>query len=294
MKRTTGRYDPAERGPRYFLASNTDTLEMSEAPHLLIAVDQVGGSTARERFERLLEGSESVLLDSGIYALTQAHARAHRVSMDQALSLAPDEVDGFADLWRDYSEIVSTYRDRLWGIIELDQGGAERKRVTRARIEDELGVVPMPVYHPVLDGWDYLEELAEGYDRVCFGNVVEAHPGDRKRLLHTAFERQRASFPETWLHLLGYTLSEDYLMAPWHGSCDSSSWTRNVRWAASDRSFSLGRRLSTMQFATRYEFASDAHGDRGYRKAGLLAGIREGLFLPDEVGAYLRRREALA
>ena len=57
--------------------------------------------------------------------------------------------------------------------VEVDQGGRENKIKTRARLE-KMGLRPIPVYHPLNDGWDYFDYLAENYDRICMGNVVNA------------------------------------------------------------------------------------------------------------------------
>ena len=56
---------------------------------------------------------------------------------------------------------------------------------------ESLGLKPIPVYHPLLDGWDYFDELAAQYDRICFGNIVQAPAATRIRLLHTLWERHR-------------------------------------------------------------------------------------------------------
>lgn len=129
-------------------------------------------------------------------------ARAHGLTMDQALSLAPDDIDGFDWLLDRYVRVHDRFADRMWGIIELDQGGADRKRETRAHLRS-LGINPIPVYHPMLDGWEYFDELASTNDRICFGNVVQASVPMRHRLLMTAYERKRA-YPHLWIHLLGY------------------------------------------------------------------------------------------
>ena len=56
---------------------------------------------------------------------------------------------------------------------------------------EQMGLRPIPVYHPFNDGWDYFDYLAERYDRICFGNVVQADRETRKRLVATAWERHR-------------------------------------------------------------------------------------------------------
>jgi hypothetical protein len=62
-------------------------------------------------------------------------------------------------------EHATTYADRLSGYTELDQGGRDHKRRTRTRLHD-LGLNPIPVYHPFNDGWDYFgaEQYAKFVD----------------------------------------------------------------------------------------------------------------------------------
>lgn len=189
-----------------------------------LAIDSV---SEMDVIEQALDLGIRLLIDSGVFWLTNRHKRAHGLTMDQALSLAPDEIDGFDWLLDRYVRVHDRFADRMWGIIELDQGGADRKRETRAHLRS-LGINPIPVYHPMLDGWEYFDELASTNDRICFGNVVQASAPMRHRLLMTAYERKRA-YPHLWIHLLGYSLNETLHAAPVE-SCDSSSWNAGARW----------------------------------------------------------------
>ena len=219
----------------YFLAGSPENLEASPQPQVLVAVNELTSPAHFETLDRLLD-ERKVFLDSGIFNLAMTHARNHDVSHDVGLSMAPEEVDGFDELWDRYASIVTKYADRLWGIVELDQGGVEHKPRTRARIEAELGIVPMPVYHPFLDGWDYYDQLASSYDRLCFGNIVKAMPAARQRLVWTAAERARA-YPYLWTHLLGLTPNQNMIAPQFRGSTDSSSWLAALRWSHSWQAF---------------------------------------------------------
>lgn len=194
----------------------------------LMAVNDLYGDAGEEFLERKIHEGKRVLLDSGIFNLTNAHMRETGCTMDTALSLAPDEIEGFDRLYDRYVELASKWGDQLWGYIELDQGGAENKRITRARLHD-LGLDPIPVYHPLNDGWDYFDELGQGYDRICLGNIVQASVSTRVRLLHALWERRRA-YPEMWIHALGLSPSEACVAFP-PDSCDSSSWLSGLRWS---------------------------------------------------------------
>jgi hypothetical protein len=238
VKATTGgRFD--RDAPRaYFISGEPERVESTQHAHVLVAVNEVKSGKHVDTLERLCDDeSRTVLLDSGIFNLTMGHARAHGLTMDEVLKLHPSELDGWNALLDRYLGLVVRFADRLWGFIELDLGGATVKRETRAMIERETGRVPMPVYHPFLDGWDYFDELAQGYDRLCSANLVKAAAPIRLRLIHTAYERARA-YPYLWQHLLGVFPNENLLGLPMRGSFDSSSWVTSLRWMPSWRAWS--------------------------------------------------------
>lgn len=213
----------------------------SELPHhYLVAVNDLYGDGGDRVLDTLIGRGHKVLLDSGVFNLTNDYMRSTGCSMDEALTVAPDQMPGFDRLFDRYVEIVDKYGDRLWGYIELDQGGEVNKRLTRARLEAH-GAVPIPVYHPLVDGWDYFDELAREYDRICFGNVVQASRPVRERLLHTLWERHRA-YPDLWVHVLGLTVNEWCLPCP-PDSCDSSTWVNGLRYPSVSLGSSATRRV---------------------------------------------------
>lgn len=238
VKATSGGTFDRDEGYKYFIASNPANLIQAAYPSVLVAVNELDTKGNRERLEELLDSGCRVMLDSGIFNLAMEHVRAHGVTHDEALSLAPEEIDGFEKLWDLYGEIATTYVDRLWGVVELDQGGVQNKPATRARIEKEFGIVPIPVYHPLLDGSEYYDTLAQGYDRMCMGNIVQGSRPLRDRLAHLAYEGGRR-YPYLWTHLLGLTPNTTSLHLPMRGSSDSSSWTTPYRWMPSWRAFTM-------------------------------------------------------
>ena len=227
MKNTAGTWDRNDRNV-YFLAGSIDMLNRVDYDYVLVAVNEIKTDKAMTRVEEWVANGRKVLIDSGIFWLTNQHARKHSVSMDIALALAPAEIDGFDKLWNRYTEIMKRIGNQVWGYIELDQGGIKNKRITRAKLED-LGLTPMPVYHPLNDGADYFDELAENYDRMCMGNIVQAMPPTRLRLMHSLWERHR-KYPDLWVHTLGLTPNQTLNAFP-SDSADSSAWLNVVRWS---------------------------------------------------------------
>ena len=225
---TAGRWDPKDY-PTYFVAASIGTLVTAaeHCSHVLMAINEFKSPKDAEHLELFLRKGANVLIDSGVFWLSTQHAKKFDLRMDQALSLAPTEVDNFDWLYANYVKILKQHGDRVWGYIEIDQGGRENKIKTRAKLETQ-GLRPIPVYHPFNDGWDYFDFLAKRYDRICFGNVVQADPATRKRLMATAWERRR-KYPNLWIHMLGLTPNERAASYPLP-SCDSSTWIGGVRW----------------------------------------------------------------
>lgn len=228
IKTGGGRFDPEDRNI-YFLAGSWTYLPRR---YYLVAVNDVmEGPKEETLLARPIRDGSFVFLDSGIFNLTNRHMRETGCTMDQALALAPEQINGFDTLYDKYVELVRKYESDLWGYIELDQGGMENKIRTRARLEAE-GLRPIPVYHPLNDGWDYFDELAQKYDRICFGNIVQASLPVRIKLLHTMWERRRR-YPHLWIHVLGLTINEQFVAIS-SDSCDSSSWMSGLRWERVD------------------------------------------------------------
>lgn len=236
IKRTGGGLFDRNVRDIYFLASFVTVLKKLPIPesgtqHLLVATNEIDTDKRRVEFEELISAERnSVFLDSGIFNLSTQHAKRHGLSMDQALSLKPDQVDGYQELFDLYTSTILQYEDKLWGYVELDQGGKENKIKTRAKLES-LGLRPIPVFHPVNDGWDYFDYLAQRYDRICVGNVVMANPAMRTKVFYEMHRRWQA-YPHLWIHALGVTPG-------WHTttfrptSSDSSAWLTAIRWRPS-------------------------------------------------------------
>lgn len=296
VRRTDGVWDPTAR-PLYFFAAGQHypriqaTVPAFQYRPCLVAVNdfaepgkKLSAHQLAKEFEPLLDSGIPVFLDSGVFWLTNRHKRAHDMTMDAALSLHPDEVDDFDWLFETYVEMCHTYRDRLWGYNELDQGGMARKIETRGRLE-ALGLNPIPVYHPLNDGWEYFDDLASGYDRICWGNVVQAHNTARVRMVRTLAERHR-KYPYLWVHMLGLTPNELVIGEPFD-SADSSSWLAVWRYAAANKERSMGKNVSTMGKPWWYLRSregnaeaedADPHGERGEANNEKAAAMSNAMF----------------
>lgn len=265
-----GRFDPAEP-PVFFLAVGPGYWPQAAGTHthVLVAVNDLESDSIMARFRELVARTDTkVFLDSGIFNLTNRHARAHGLTMDQALTLPPEQIDGFDELLDRYCRVIGELGDQLWGYVELDLGGAEVKRRTRAMLHDR-GLRPIPVYHPFLDGWDYFDELASSHDRICFGNIVKATKPERLRLQATMAERHRR-YPDLWVHLLGISPSPTMLTWPTN-SCDSSAWLAGMIWMQGSQTFGHLRVWDLNTPEWRYRYGSAVGDADHHNQAALLA-----------------------
>lgn len=266
VARTTGgKWDPTS-GNLAFLAGGIQDAVISQNPYTLIALNELTGPKQLALLDRWCD-ERQVLLDSGVFALAAAHARNHDLSMAESFGTPPAQMDGWDELYSRYCSVVSRFGDRLWGAIELDQGGTEWKPQTRAQITRDTGVVPIPVYHPLGDGWDYYDTIAATHDRICVGGLAGRIPSSvRQRLCWTATERAR-KYPHLWTHLLGVTPSPLVLSFGLRGSTDSSAWLGPVRWPQSWRAWASLQRVSDMPLGMVYRRDLADDPDRGHIKA---------------------------
>jgi hypothetical protein len=255
--KTGGNWDPKDR-PVIWLAAATSAVRTGDIPRshdwALIAANEINNQKDIEFVENMIDNGCKLLLDSGVFWLTNEHKRKHGITMDEALSLAPTEIDNFDWLWDRYTNLVKKLGDKVWGYMELDQGGAVNKRITRQKLHD-LGINPIPVWHPLNDGPEYFDELAENYDRICLGNIVQANVQTRTRLLHTLWEKHR-KYPDLWVHVLGMNPSEVF-NAVGIDSADASTWVAPVRWGSFPHQSMLDPFLEHMEPEWRSMYAAD-------------------------------------
>ena len=229
-KKTGGNWDPSEK-PFYFIAGSLGWVHQASdlTDHELIAVNEINSEENISMIDAMLDRGCKLLIDSGVYSLAAKTAERLNVSHDVALRMPIDKLDGFKELFDRYVSLAKKYQDRAWGIVEVDLGGRDQKRITRKKLEG-LGIRAIPVYHPLNDGWDYFDELATNYDRICVGNIVNASPYVRLRILSTIYERRARIAPKLWMHALGLTPNQ-WLCGYPVSSADSSAWLNVVRWS---------------------------------------------------------------
>lgn len=274
-----GRFDPAQR-PVYFVAigEGQDMGINAIKPFLFDWVlAAVTPGLPVEKLRKQIGYSTRLLLDSGAFSIAAAHMRKHGLSMNEALSTPPERLDGFKRLRESYVELVKATEPDLWGYMEIDLGSTDVKRETRAELEAE-GLRPIPVYTPLNDGWDYLDELLDGYDRIGVGGLVGMPVELRKRILVTVWERARRAPWKPWIHVLGYTPAPLFMACPFD-SCDSSKHLYSLRYGSA---ITMGRAMLGSFSALNdagfsYDQSERTDVDRGGGKlADLLGFIAEG------------------
>lgn len=264
-----GRFDRDDRHA-YFIAGNAWMEHGSEShPYVLLALSNVTTKSVESAVERMLDSGTRLFFDSGIFALASDYARTKGIPMAEAWQTPPEQVPGFTELWDRYVRLCKKHGDRLWGYAELDLGGTESKRRLRDRLHAE-GLSPIPIYHPLFDGWDYYDELASQYDRLAWANLA-GHAGEltRKHMVTTAWERHRR-YPHLWVHMLGMTPNQWMPGLP-ADSCDSSSWLRGVRWGIGERGMTCLRSFSVTPRGFRYSRGDNANPDAPAERAVRLA-----------------------
>jgi hypothetical protein len=269
-----GRFCPQDEY-RYFLVDGgSGRRQVQSHGSVLVPMNALGSTASLDRLDRLCDEAD-VMIDSGVFNLAMTYARSHGCTMTQALAVPPDELDGFPRLWDTYAEVASRFIDRLWGMVELDQGGADEKRKTRARIETEMGIVPIPVLHPLLDPIGYFEELtdrASGYDRICCGNI--AMDGMDSHVLLWLDKKMR-DVEGVWVHLLGMSPTAILTAYPVGQSSDSSTVYQNYRWGRPLQAWAGLTPFETLPDGFRYGGADSEHEGDGWEGALLDAAARQ-------------------
>lgn len=195
--------------------------------NFLIAMNYLDNS-AIEYIEKIAPLGKNILIDSGIFALASDHSRKNNIPIRDAFTSDPEKIDGFAELYDKYVKIIKTYEKKLWGYIELDMGGQENKKRIRNQLEN-LGLTPIPVYHPLADDDSYFDYLCNKYTRIAVGNIVDAESDFKKKIIWN-IDKRRKKYKNIWIHYLGMSLNPCCLTFR-VDSCDSSEPSLPVRFA---------------------------------------------------------------
>lgn len=228
LVRTHGRWQ-AQDAPQYWAAIVASLMPAAVPVNrwLLVTAPDCAKEAALEELERYCRAGNHLLIDSGVFGLAMAAAKKRGVDHNEGLRTPPEQIEGWERFMQQWKQVIDRMRDLCWGYIEIDLGGTEQKRKTRAALEAE-GYRPIPVIHPLQDGWDYFDEMADRYDRLCIGNLVTAKADTRFDILRTVAERRKGRRVQ-WIHALGVTAGPLWLSVRTE-SCDSSTPASPLRW----------------------------------------------------------------
>lgn len=216
----------------YFIAETSGwTLEKAGIEeyldNYLRAINAISGENNIRRIKDHIDLGKNVLIDSGVFDLAKKFSQNKNISLSQAFSMDPTQVDGFEELFDKYVQVIRPLKDELWGYIEIDLGCQKDKTATRKRLKD-LGLNPIPVYHFLTDSEDYLDFLCQNNNRICIGNLAQSNHRTRIDIL-SKIEKKRKQYPDLFIHFLGLSLSP-YCFMFQIDSCDSSEFSAPVRW----------------------------------------------------------------
>jgi hypothetical protein len=235
IKTTGGTFNPDEYGI-YFPATDLSRLLWNIHLHrrALVPLNLLLGRSSQERLDTILSHGTQMFIDSGCFFLASEVAKKKGITIGEAFGLSPAEIPGYEAYKKTYIDFALRYKERIWGIVEMDFGGVEGKTQFREEVKKK-GIKPIPVYHLLVDPAEYLDELLSKYDRVCIGNLAVMNAKDRKKVIPRLWEATE-KHPKTWVHLLGVTPHPILTAYPFH-SCDSSTWVAPLKWTEPPRTY---------------------------------------------------------
>lgn len=217
-----------------------------------------------------IDRGDRILIDSGTHSIYMAMVRndeRNLYAIDRSFDI-DDPV--FADYFSRYCDFAKTYEPYLWGYIELDLGNQDQKTILRQRMQDR-GLKPIPVYHPLSDDLDYLDDLAQDYDRVCFGNIAMEDKSLRQIFIQVA-SLAKSKYPGLWVHLLGFAPDMTLAAFPGIDSVDTTTSSSIARFGHFDEGSCFNRRYGIVDgFHNRRK-------DRPNTELAFASGFRSYLF----------------
>lgn len=180
------------------------------------------GSFNKNKAEQYFNYFDNLLVDSGAFSIASAYCKKHNIPLNQAFLTKYTSLDNYAKHWDKYIKVAQDYKDKYFGIVEIDLGGYQGKQEIRALIEQQ-GIIPIPVFHALVDPIEYFEQLVNEYDRVCISNIAFASKSDRvKIMLYINYYLYKQNL-NTFIHWLGVGIV-DSLFYNLLGSCDATTW----------------------------------------------------------------------
>lgn len=234
---TGGRWD-IKSSPLFFLVIPHMGYKLYYHKQWLIPANIIGRHVATEHFEQYTENPTlDILLDSGAFTTASTYARKSGIPLGEAFKIPPAQLPGYNELLALYTKVVKQRGHLLWGYIELDLGSTADRDALRAQQADD-GIVPIPVYHPLTDPYEYFDQLASTHDRVCIGGIVGAEPNAKRIALADIAYRRNRRYPHVWLHALGQEPSP-LLTAFEYNSADTSGWASPFMYGTGDANAAL-------------------------------------------------------
>lgn len=276
MKRhqTNGNWSHSEKG-LYFLALWATDMprKLSTMPYQkrVCALAEFGlineTDNPAQTTSQLVDAYRHVFIDSGVFTLANAEAKKRKASFEEGLKLKLSDIPLGDKYMAAYMNLCHQVKDQVWGFVEIDLGGREEKIKTRQLFHD-AGLCPIPVYHPLLDGADYLDYLCERYDRICVSNLVQSSHETRSVLTSFVYDRVMR-YPEgkrPYIHYLGVSPGQAHFPHNCLGSCDSSTWAMGRRFGE-EKIIIFGQSIPFDSQNADKHYAPKQGGDAGYEKS---------------------------
>jgi hypothetical protein len=274
IRKTDGKWSKDEMG-LYFLA-----LWDTDMPSKLATMPYQKGISALIEYNLLAREDDAVeaaldltkiyrhlFIDSGVFSLANAEAKRKNVSFEEGLRLKLSDIDTGEEYLAAYMAMCHQIKDYVWGYVEVDLGGRDEKIKMRDRFH-AAGLSPIPVYHPLLDGTDYLEYLCDRYDRICVSNLVQSNSETRSILTAYVYNfiQQRPKKKRPYVHYLGVSPGQAHFAHNCLGSCDSSSWAMGRRFGT-EQTMAFSQLISFTSPEGENKYAPVVGGKGGYHNS---------------------------
>jgi hypothetical protein len=273
-RKTDGSWNPEERG-LYFLA-----LWDTDMPKHLGAMPYQQGISALIEYGLLESHGDPaevaielsgiyrhLMIDSGVFSLANAEAKKRGATFEEGLKLKLADIEKGEQYLADYFAMCHAVKEKVWGYVEIDLGGREEKIKTRERFHKE-GLCPIPVYHPLLDGTEYLHYLCDNYDRICVSNLVQSSYETRSVLTAFVYEHiaRRPKNKRPFIHYLGVSPGQAHFPHNCLGSCDSSTWAMGRRFGI-EKTMTFSQLVPCVSADGQHRYTAKIGSEEGYENS---------------------------